>query len=390
MFTSESVTEGHPDKLCDQISDAIVDRFLQQDPLSRINAECAVSTGILFVAAHFASEGRIDVPGVAREVIREIGYEEEEFDARRCSVMTSLVELRDGLRPSDDERSLDDDAIERLTAVDQVTTFGFACRHTPSLMPLPIVLAHDLARRLAALHREGKLPYLGADGKTQVGVEFHDRRPARIHGISIVASLRRDGAPPLRRVRDDVHALVIEPAFAESEIPLDARTRIVVAAGGDLLVGGPALHSGLTGRKTGVDTYGEFARHSGAALSGKDPSRIDRIGAYAARHVAKNVVAAGLADECEVQLSYTIGVAHPVSVELSTAGTGRRPDSEIARRVRACFDLRVGGIVRAFDLRHLPSRGRGYFFRRLAAYGQVGREDLELPWEATGAAAALR
>lgn len=380
VFSSESVTEGHPDKLCDQISDAIVDRFLHQDPRSRVAAECAVSTGILFIAAHFASEGSLDVPGLAREVVRDIGYEEDAFDARTCSIMTSLNELPLAMR-APDERHLDETQLDRLRAGDQVTVFGFACRHTPSLMPLPVALAHALARRLAGARREGALPWLGADCKTQVGVAFHERRPQRIHTVSVLATQCREGAPPLPELREAVRENVIRPVFAEQELEPDDATRILVNPDGEALLGGPSRHSGLTGRKNGVDLYGEYARHSSAALSGKDPTRVDRLGAYAARHAAKNVVAAGLAEECEVQLSYTVGLAEPVSLQVLTYGTGQVPEGEISRRLREACDFRVGGILQAFDIRRLPAQRKGTFFRKLAAYGHVGREELDLPWE---------
>lgn len=388
LFTSESVTDGHPDKLCDQISDAIVDRYLQQDPFSSIVAETAVSKGILFIAAHFASRGSVDMPGLAREVIRDIGYDDKSLNARSCSIMTSLNEMPLSLEPPADERELDEDAIERFPATELVTVFGFACNQTEELMPLPIVVAHDLARRLAEVRRSGALPYLNPDGKTQVGIEYVDNRPRRVHSVTLVASQKQD-APNLSRLRDDVMEQVIRPAFESREIRPDAKTDIIINPEGAVVLGGPALHSGSTGRKTGVDTYGEYARNSASAMSGKDPTRIDRVGVYAARHAAKNVVAAGLADECEVQLSYSIGRPRPVSVRARTFGTGRIPNVEISKRIAANFDLRLGGILRAFELRWLPLQRKQDFYRRLAAYGQVGRPELDLPWERTDAVARL-
>ncbi len=392
MFSSESVTEGHPDKLCDQISDAIVDAYLQQDPLSEIVAECAVATGILFVATRFASEASVDIPGLARDVVREIGYDDASFDASSCSVMTSLNQQSHRSRVQVAEEELDDGELDRIVAEDQATLFGFACRQTPSLLPLPIALAHKLARRLYEVRRDGTLPYLAPDGKTQVGVAFRDRRPTRIHSLSVVASHGIDSVPALPRMREEILEQVVQPVFEDELLRPDAHTHCFVNPGGEVVFGGPALHAGLTGRKTAVDTYGEYARHSGAALSGKGPRRIDRVAAYAARHIAVNVVAARLADECEVTLSYTIGQARPVSVSIETFGSGTVPDEEIARRVTGEFDLRVASIVARFGLRRAPGERKGRFFRALAAYGQVGRReaDLDLPWERADRVDALR
>jgi S-adenosylmethionine synthetase len=389
IFTSESVTEGHPDKLCDQISDALVDRFLVQDPFAQITAECAVATGILFVAARFAAEAAVDIPGIARQVVAEAGYERDGFDPKTCSVMTSLTEISPAARPCADERYLDDAEIERIPAHNQTTVFGYACTQTPDLMPLPIWLCHKLARRLAEMRRGGDLPYLAPDGKTQVAVEYAGGRPRRIHGLSIIAALDADRAPSDNRLREDLIESVVRPAFAGEALAPDAETAMFFNPGGSFLVGGPAMHAGLTGRKNGVDTYGEYARQSDSALSGKDPSRIDRVGAYAARYAAKNVVAAGLAEECEVQLCYTIGQSRPVSMRVETFGTGSRPDGEIAARVAGAVDFRPAGIVRRFQLRHLPGMAKGWFYRRLSAYGHVGRTDMALPWEETDLAAAL-
>jgi S-adenosylmethionine synthetase len=285
-----------------------------------------------------------------------------------------------------DERAFTDDQIEALTVENQVTIFGFACTQTPAFMPLPIWLAHRLARRLA----EVELDYLSPDGKTQVGVEYRRRRPHRIHSIALMASQREAGRPGPEILRRDLIEQVITPVFADEEVPPDDRTRTFVNPEGTLVGGGPAAHSGLTGRKNAVDTYGEYSRNSGDALSGKDPLRIDRVGAYAARHAAKNVVAAKLAQECEVQLSYSIGLSGPVSVQVETFGTGTVDDATLARRLEKCFDFRLGGIVRRFGLRHLPGERGGRFYRLLAAYGQVGRTDIELPWEATNEVDALR
>jgi S-adenosylmethionine synthetase len=385
MFTSESVTEGHPDKICDQISDAIVDHFLEQDPYARVRAECAVSTAILFIAARFASEVKADVPTLARKVISQIGYRRPDFDAQTCSVLTSLQEYPPEADLFFNEKKLTDAEIDRIPVRQQATVFGFACRQSEVLMPLPIWLAHKLARQLIQAKRNKSLPYLSLDGKTQVGVEFRDRRPHRIHSLSLVVSSSKavDYQVSPQRLHDDIREAVILPAFSEAAIRPDKKTLISINPIENLMVGGPAVHSGLTGRKNDVDTYGDYSRQSANALSGKDPLRIDRIGVYAARYAAKNVVAAGLAEECEVQLSYSIGFAHPVSIQVETFGTGKKSDAEIAARLEKHCDFRLAAILRDFNLRHLPALNRGGFYRRLAAYGQVGRDDLELPWEAT-------
>ena len=390
IFTSESVTAGHPDKLCDGISDAIVDRFMQQDPFSKIVVESVVATGILFLAARFASKATVDLPGVARQVVHDAGYEDEGFNPKTCSVMTSLNELPREERSERDEREMDDDEIERLAVDNQATVFGFACGQTPALMPLPIWLAHKLARQLAAVRERGDLAYLAPDGKTQVSVEYRHRRARRIHGLTLIAASK--GGRPVKRkqLHDDLMEHVVKPVFRDEPVGPDHATRIFINPFGPVLIGGPAMHAGLTGRKTGVDTYGEYARQSGSALSGKDPSRIDRVGAYMARYAAKNVVCAGLASECEVQLSYSIGLARPVSTQVETFGTGRIPDREIAARIARAIDFRLAGIIRRFDLRFLPSRSEQGFYRRLAAYGHVGRLDLDAPWERTDKVDALQ
>jgi len=381
VFVSESVTEGHPDKLCDRVSDAVLDASLQADPFTQMVVECAIATGVLFIAARSASRARIDVPSIARQVIGEVGYRDDDFNAETCSIMTNLTELplEDDARV--DERTMSEREIGRRAASNGVTVFGFACRQTAALMPLPVTLAHRLARGLVSARVKGDLPYLMPDGTTQVGVEYKKRQPHRIHSISLITALDRATAPSGQRLHDDLMAAVVAPSFAGEKLRPDRRTRLFVNPGGEFFTGGPTTHSGLTGRKNAIDTYGEFARHSGAALSGKDPTRIDRVGAYAARFAAKNVVAAGLAEECEVQLSYTIGLARPVSVQVETFGTGALDDETIARRLEERVDFRPAGIIRAFNLRHLPSVVRGGFYRRLAAYGHVGRMDVGLPWE---------
>jgi S-adenosylmethionine synthetase len=388
LFISESVTEGHPDKLCDQISDAVLDQFLREDAYTRAVVECAVSTGIVFIAARYRSQAIVDIPHIARQVIAQVGYDRKDFNAKTTSIMTSLNELAEADTPRD-ERTLSETEIETVTANTPVTVFGYACDHTPAFLPLPIALAHKLARRLSAVRFAHQLPYLRPDAKTQVGVEFRARRPARIHSITLLASHVPHAAPAPAQLTADLIEHVVTPAFADEPLKPDSATQIAVNAEGPIPNGGPALHAGLTGRKNAIDTYGEFARHSGAALSGKDPLRIDRIGAYAARHAARNVVAAGLARECEVTLSYTIGRARPVSVQVETFGTGTLGDDAIAARLERHFDFRPAGIVRAFDLRALPAQTKGGFYRRLAAYGHVGRLDIGLPWERSDRVAAL-
>jgi S-adenosylmethionine synthetase len=393
MFTSESVTEGHPDKLCDIISDAIIDHVLQKDPFSKIIAECAVSTAIVFIAARFATAAKVDFANVARQVISQIDYDQHAFNAKTCSVITSLKEFPQEERHCIDERSMTDEEIERVPVKNQVTVFGFACDQTAAFMPLPIWLAHRLARKLTAVRLQKTLPYLAPDGKTQVGVEYRDGRPSRVHSITIIASQKQatnDGGPDIKRLSEDIRETVLYPVFQDEEIRPDGGTRIFINPDGPFIGGGPAIHSGLTGRKNAIDTYGEYSRHSGAALSGKDPSRIDRIGAYAARYAAKNIVAAGLAKACEVQLSYSIGLARPVSIQVETFGTGSVPDQKIAELLERHFDFRVAGIIRQFNLRYLPSAVKGGLYRKLAAYGQVGRMDIGLPWELTDKAPLLK
>lgn len=386
IFTSESVTSGHPDKLCDQISDAAIDAFLRQDAAARAVVECAVATGIVFLAARFAADAIVDLPGLARTVIADAGYVGAHFNARNCSILTSIVELpidtREPLLPAPD-----DAAIDRRVAHEQANVFGYACRETPELMPMPVSLAHRLARAIDEARGSG-MTWLSPDAKTQVTVEYRHSRPVRIHGISLTAAVEPDA--PAVDVEERLRALAFD-ALAEGALMPDAQTTVHVIAGGLYEIGGPARHAGLTGRKNGIDTYGEIARQSGAALSGKDPSRIDRTGAYAARHAAKNVVAAGLADRCEVHLAYAIGQARPLSLSVETFGTGCRPDDAIAKRLAAVLDFRPLAISHRFGLRTRPAAaGERGFYRPLAAYGHFGRTDLDLPWEATEVAEALR
>ena len=388
IFASESATGGHPDKLCDQISDAIVDRFLDQDPLAKIRAECAVSTAVLFLAARFASTATVDVAQVARKVIRKAGYEHEDFNSTTCSILTSLKELPpDGSRAID-ESDLSNHDMERIH-VKQQTFFGYACNQTPSLMPMPIMLAHKLAMRIDSVRRQKLIPYLAPDGKTQVGIEYRDRKAARVYSLGIAISQLAGAVKSHRKISDDIRQAVIEPVFADESVRPDEETKVFINPEGVTMLGGPSVHSGLTGRKNAVDTYGEYSRYSGSALSGKDPMRIDRIGVYAARYAAKNIVAAHLADECEVQLTYSIGSSRPVSIQVDTFDTGKLSDREIADLIKKHFDFRLVAIVKEFDLRRLPGRMKGDFYRKLAVYGHVGRTDLDLPWEKTDMAAIL-
>ncbi len=389
IFTSESVTTGHPDKLCDQVSDAIVDHFLSQDPNAGINAECAMASGVLFISAHYASRGGLAIPDVARSVIRSVGYPREVFDADACTIMTSFMDHTEEQYHELNLSALDDDALGRITAKDQVTVFGYACDQTEALMPLPVAIAHALVRRLDDPDLNAELPYLLPDAKVQVGVEYRGGRPVRVHSVALETSQREDHGPGADRLQSDLIHGVITPVLAEQSVAPDADTHYFINPEGPVIGGGPAVHSGLTGRKTGIDTYGEYARHSGAALSGKDPMRIDRVGAYVARYAAKNAVAAGLAGECEVQLSYSIGSAGPVSLRVRTFGTASIEDDEIADRLRATFDFRIGAIVRDLRLRHLSAEHPEGFYRRLAAYGHMGRTDLDVPWERTDRASQL-
>ncbi len=379
VFSSESVTAGHPDKLCDQVSDAIVGAYSAVDPHARISAECALSTGVAFVSVMHRTDARVNIVDTARATLLRAGYTEPPFDARTCSILLSVHDV---------SRKVVDD-LDAIVADEPATVFGYACKDTPALMPLPLHLAHALARRLHEVHRERVLPGLTPDGKTQVAVEYRGRRPSRIHGLSLVTSWTKLEAAQQPRIRDKLLEHVVNSVFRDEPVRPDERTRISIDPDGSMVPGGPAFHAGLTGRKTAVDTYGGVARHGGAALSGKDVFRVDRSGAYAARYVAKNVVAAGLADVCEVQISYAVGVAAPVSVQVETYGTARIPEDEIIERVRHVFDLRVGGIVRTLGLDNLVRARDVNVFTRLAAYGQVGRTDLALPWESVDRAAEL-
>jgi S-adenosylmethionine synthetase len=392
LFTSESVAEGHPDRVCDTISDAIVDRFLQQDPYAHVVTECALSKGVVFVAARFAGEAHVDIPDVVRQVVGEVGYRKKDFNAAECTVVTSLTEQSPDHRYEWDERDLSDKDLDRIAVHHHITQFGYACRQTPDFLPLPIVLANRLARRMTEVRARQIVPYLSPDCTTQVGIEFEEGIPKRIHSLTLIAG-RQGGDKDkveLARLRNDLIQHVVRPVFETEPLPPDEATEIFINPRGVFAKSGPAAHSGMTGRKSAADTYGGFARHAGSALSGKDPGRIDRVGAYAARYAAKNVVAAGLAEECEVQLSYSIGQARPVSLEVRTFGTAIVAEELIESRLTACIDFRLGAILRDFELRRLPSRFPDGFYRKLPAHGHVGASFTELPWERTDKAQALK
>lgn len=404
LFTSESVTEGHPDKVCDQISDAILDAILTQDPKGRVAAECAASTGLVLVIGEITTKATIDIPAIARRVIADIGYVGESgggFDSQSCSILTALnkqsPDIAGGVGNALEKRSKGSaDALDAVGAGDQGMMFGYACNETPELMPMPISVAHRIARRLSEVRKNKTLPYLRPDGKTQVTIEYRDGVPVRVD--SIVLSTQHDptidsitdNAEIQQRLTADLKAYVIMPVFSDLSIKPDDKTRYLINPSGRFVVGGPHGDAGLTGRKIIVDTYGGYARHGGGCFSGKDPTKVDRSACYAGRYVAKNIVAAGLATHCEVQVAYAIGVARPVSVSVTTFGTGKLFDSEITKLVERNFDLRPAAIIQQFDLQNLPANHKGKFYEKVAAYGHFGRRDLELPWEATDKAKQLK
>src|SRR6266699_3247663 len=387
LLTSESVTEGHPDKVCDQVSDSVLDGMLAQDPHARVACETAITKGLCVVIGEVTTHAELDIQRTIRDTIRGIGYNSEEigFDADHALIQVYLKEQSPDIAASvnhsleEREGTLEDDAFELQGAGDQGMMIGFACRETPELMPLTISLANRLAKKLAEIRKNGSLPFLRPDGKTQVTVEYELGKPKRIEAV--VVSTHHAASATQKEIDEGVRALVIDPVL--KGMVIDANTKIMVNPSGKFIVGGPAADAGLTGRKIIVDTYGGVARHGGGAFSGKDPSKVDRSAAYSARHVAKNLVAAGLADRCEVQVSYAIGRAHPTSIAVETFGTGTVSEDELLALIRRHFDLRPGAIIDRMDLRrpiYLPT----------AAYGHFGRDDLRVPWELTDKVEALR
>lgn len=383
LFTSESVTEGHPDKICDQISDSILDAIFEQDPNARVACETSVTTGLVLIAGEITTECYVDIQSVVRETIKGIGYTRAKFgfDGETCGVLVAIDKQSDDIAMGVDKalESKEGNMEDEVGAGDQGIMFGFACNETPELMPLPISLAHRLAKRLTDVRKDGTLEYLRPDGKTQVTIEYDENdKPVRVHTVLI--STQHGPEVTREEIEADLIKHVINPVVP-AELLVD--TRILVNPTGRFVIGGPQGDAGLTGRKIIVDTYGGYSRHGGGAFSGKDPTKVDRSAAYAARYVAKNLVAAGVADKCELELAYAIGVAHPVSIMVETFGTGKISDEAITELVKKHFDLRPGAIIRELDLRR-P------IYKQTAAYGHFGRTDIDLPWEKTDRADAIR
>ena len=388
LFTSESVTEGHPDKMCDAISDAILDACMEQDPMSRVACETASCTGFVLVTGEITTKAQLDIPSIVRKTVNEIGYNDAKtgFDGHTCAVMVALDQQSPDIAMGVDkaleakENKMSDEQLEAIGAGDQGMMFGYATNETPELMPYPISLAHKLALQLTKVRKDGTLKYLRPDGKTQVSVEYDENgKPKRLEAV--VLSTQHDEDVTQEQIHEDIKKYVFDPILPTELV--DAETKFFINPTGRFVIGGPHGDAGLTGRKIIVDTYGGYARHGGGAFSGKDCTKVDRSAAYAARYVAKNIVAAGLADKCEIQLSYAIGVAQPTSIMVDTFGTGKLYDEKLVELVRENFDLRPAGIIKMLDLRRPIYRGT-------AAYGHFGRTDLNLPWEATDKAETLK
>ena len=394
LFTSESVTEGHPDKICDQISDTIIDAILAQDPASRVAAEVVVNTGLVLITGEITTKANVNYIDLARKKIADIGYvyAENGFSADSCSVLVALDEqsadIAQGVDKAQETRELlSEEELDAVGAGDQGLMFGFACNETPELMPLPISLAHRVCRQLTKVRKDGKLTYLRPDGKSQVTIAYEDGRPVGIDTILIstqhTATIGEltELTEIQAKIKEDLWKYVVEPIFTDIEIKPDSQTRFLVNPTGKFVIGGPQGDCGLTGRKIIIDTYGGYSRHGGGAFSGKDPTKVDRSAAYACRYIAKNIVAAGLAEKCEVQISYAIGVARPVSMMLETFGTSKVDEDKLLEVVKENFELRPAGIIQTFNLRKLPGERGGRFYQDVAAYGHLGRTDLDLPWE---------
>lgn len=388
LFTSESVTEGHPDKMCDAISDAILDACMEQDPMSRVACETASCTGFVLVTGEITTKAQLDIPSIVRKTVNEIGYNDAKtgFDGHTCAVMVALDQQSPDIAMGVDkaleakENKMSDEQLEAIGAGDQGMMFGYATNETPELMPYPISLAHKLALQLTKVRKDGTLKYLRPDGKTQVSVEYDENgKPKRLEAV--VLSTQHDEDVTQEQIHEDIKKYVFDPILPTELV--DAETKFFINPTGRFVIGGPHGDAGLTGRKIIVDTYGGYARHGGGAFSGKDCTKVDRSAAYAARYVAKNIVAAGLAEKCEIQLSYAIGVAQPTSIMVDTFGTGKLSDEKLVEIVRENFDLRPAGIIKMLDLRRPIYRGT-------AAYGHFGRTDLNLPWEATDKAETLK
>jgi S-adenosylmethionine synthetase len=403
LFTSESVTEGHPDKICDQISDTILDAILSQDPSSRVAAEVVVNTGLVLVTGEITTKAQVNYVDLVRKKIAEIGYTHAEngFSANSCSVLIALDEqspdISQGVTSAQEQReSLSDSELDEIGAGDQGLMFGYACNETSELMPMPISLAHRISRRLTEVRKQGELSYLRPDGKTQVSVQYEDGKPVGIDTILVSTQHTEtigdisENTEVQKKIKEDLWSAVVQPVFANLELKPNDRTRFLVNPTGKFVVGGPQGDSGLTGRKIIVDTYGGYSRHGGGAFSGKDPTKVDRSASYACRYVANNIVAAGLADKCEVQVSYAIGVARPVSIFIETFGTAKVSEDKILDLVKEHFELRPAGIIQTLNLRNLPQERGGRFYQDVAAYGHFGRTDLDLPWEKTDKAELLK